>query len=158
MLKAGIRNYRPKPRRLDYAPSFIRYPVSPLCFRTSRALHTASRHPSRRNYGSIFLGLASASLLGGLIFYASNSKVFVPYGIIHADADTPVPPEKDKEATETEEPPEDFTTCPPPSYARFYWDQPAAKPLEEELSYNSRIYNIDPPCGIPRYDVSVVAR
>ncbi|KAF9445773.1 protein serine/threonine phosphatase 2C [Macrolepiota fuliginosa MF-IS2] len=154
MLKTCIRNYRPKPRRLDDISSFIGSSSSPLYIHPLRRLHTPPpRHQSRRGYASILCGFASTALLCGLALCASKWEALVPFGTIHADADV----DDSAEASETkkEDGPKDYTTCAPPSYYREFWEM-GSKTLEEYLSHSSEIYKVDTPCGVPRYDVSVV--
>jgi hypothetical protein len=84
-----------------------------------------------------------------------------PYNNIHSDSDeaTPSDPGSDKaEEPDGHEPLEDFTANPPNVYNLSFWE-PSYINVEDHLSLDSHIFSkVDIPCGIRRYDVSVVGK
>lgn len=162
MFKVGIRQ---RLYRLGHISSFI--PSSTRSSYLKRGIHTPPGHQPRQTCGSILLAL---SLFGGLSFCLIHPNLLVPFVVIHADSSTPVSSssedelqdedkqDEDKKEEEVQEPPEDFTAYGPPVYNRSFWEFLTNRTLEEHLRAYSQIFKVDLPCGIPRYDVSVVTR
>jgi hypothetical protein len=154
MLNAVMHNLR----RLDPIHSFINSPRAPRCLFFSRGFRTASQAQTRRRYINVAATVACVSSIVGLTLYAVNSGSFVP--TICPDSGNIAPTESDegKGLSETDEPPEDFTTSPPFRYTQSWWEPSFTQSLEEHLNLESRIFKVDSPCGVPRYDTSVVGK
>ncbi|KXN83413.1 hypothetical protein AN958_01462 [Leucoagaricus sp. SymC.cos] len=104
------------------------------------------------------MALAASFAIASSAFYLQRTGTFAPRRVAHLDSEETPPGglAENEVASEVKEPPEDFTTWTPYTYDRSFWEPTSMMNLEDHLSLESRIFKVDSPCGVPRYDTSVV--